>query len=102
MRSIGTAEYSNRDARASKSGFRQALSACHAVGGRLSAVSIPSAIGTMDTQAKLAALQAQVCSLQAGEVPLRYPFAERIKQPPGQARLCSHQLFTQQLLQRRL
>ena len=62
MRSIGTAPYNHEDARASRSGFRQALSRCYAVGGRLSAVSIPSSISSMDTRAKLDALRSQATS----------------------------------------
>ena len=61
-RTVGTAAYSNCTARATPSGFRQALHYAHSHGSRLSAASIPSAGGAVHSHARLEALRTQAAS----------------------------------------
>ena len=72
QRTKGIAGYSADGARALPSGFRQALSRCYSVGGRMSSVSIPSAIGSMDTKGKLDTLRSQSAQL-VGEFTMLEP-----------------------------
>ena len=65
-RTVGSAMYSNLQARSHPSGFRQSLRFAHAHGGRLSAVSIPSSASSHNnTQGRLDDLREQAAT--AGE-----------------------------------